>query len=136
MAGVVAVVDDLFFGARLQETARRLPVDLAFARSPEDAMALTKARRPALVIVDLQSEACRPLETIRRIKEDPDLRATPILGYFAHVREDVRTAATEAGCDDLLPRSAFSARLTEILKRGATATGEGCPPAATLGGTP
>ena len=94
MAGVVAAVDDLIFGARLQETARRLQVDLAFGRSPEDATALTKARRPTLVILDLQSEACRPLETIRRIKEDPD----------------VRTAAAEAGCDELLPRSAFSAR--------------------------
>jgi len=120
MAGVVAAVDDLIFGARLQETARRLQVDLAFGRSPEDATALTKARRPTLVILDLQSEACHPLETIRRIKEDPD----------------VRTAAAEAGCDELLPRSAFSARLAEILQRGAPATGEGCPPAATLGGTP
>jgi CheY-like chemotaxis protein len=136
MAGVVAAVDDLIFGARLQETARHLQVDLAFARSPEDATALTRARRPTLVIVDLQSEACRPLETIRRIKEDPGLRATPVLGYFAHVREDVRTAAAEAGCDELLPRSVFAARLTEILQRGAPATGEGCPPAATLGGTP
>jgi hypothetical protein len=59
-----------------------------------------------------------------------------IFGYFAHVREDVRTAAAEAGCDELLPRSAFSARLAEILKRGAPVIGEGCPPAATLGGTP
>jgi CheY-like chemotaxis protein len=136
MAGVVAAVDDLIFGARLQETARHLQVELAFARSPEDATALTKARRPTLVIVDLQSEACRPLETIRRIKEDPDVRATPVLGYFAHVRDDVRSAAVAAGCDELLPRSAFAARLAEILKRGAPATGEGCPPAATLGGTP
>jgi len=84
----VAVVDDLIFGARLQETARRLQVDLAFARSPQDAMALTKARRPALVIVDLQSEACRPLETIRRIKEDPDLRAMPILARPGRLTED------------------------------------------------
>jgi CheY-like chemotaxis protein len=136
MAGVVAAVDDLIFGAKLQETARYLRVELAFARSPEDAAALTRARRPTLVIVDLQSEVCRPLETIRRIKEDPDLRATPVLGYFAHVRDDVRTVAAEAGCDELLPRSAFSARLAEILKRGAPATGEGRPPAATLGGMP
>jgi|WetSurMetagenome_2_1015567.scaffolds.fasta_scaffold32297_3 CheY-like chemotaxis protein len=134
--GVVAVVDDLLFGEKLRTTARRLRVDLAFARSPEDATALTGARRPALVIVDLQSEACRPLDTIRRIKADPNLCATPVLGYFAHVRDDVRAAAVEAGCDEVLPRSAFSVRLAEILQRGVPAIGESSPPAVPSGATP
>ena len=134
--GVVAVVDDLLFGEKLQTTARHLQVDLVFARSPEDAIAITRARRPALVILDLQSEACRPLDTIRRIKEDPSLCATPILGYRAHVRDDIRTAAAAAGCDEILPRSAFAARVAEILQRGAPAIGASSPPATPSGATP
>jgi PleD family two-component response regulator len=136
MAGLVAVVDDLMFGARLQETARRFQIDLAFARSPEDTTALARARRPTLVIVERQSEACHPLETLGRIKENPASRVTPVLGDFSRVREDVRTAAAEAGCDELLPRSVLAARPMKILERGATATGEGCAPAATVGGAP
>jgi CheY-like chemotaxis protein len=136
VTGVVAVVDDLLFGEKLRTTARHLQVDLVFARSPEDAAALTRARRPVLVIVDLQAEACRPLDAIRRIKGDPDLRATPVLGYLAHVRDDVRTAAAEAGCDEVLPRSAFSAHLAEILQRGVPAIGGSSPPTVPSGATP
>ncbi|OGB92530.1 MAG: hypothetical protein A2Z31_05595 [candidate division NC10 bacterium RBG_16_65_8] len=126
MAGIVAAVDDLFFGAKLRETARGLGVPLVLVSSSQEVAAAVRERRPALLIVDLQSDAGRPLETIRAIKADPDLRGTPVLGYFSHVRDDLKAAAAEAGCDELLPRSAFSARLPEILRRGAPATDTGC----------
>lgn len=119
MAGVMAVLDDLFFGAKLQETAQRLAVPLILVRAPQDVPSAIRRHRPALVIVDLQSETCTPLEVIRGIKADPDLRTTPVLGYVSHVREDLKTAAADAGCDEVLARSAFSARLPDILQRGA-----------------
>ncbi len=117
MASVVAALDDLFFGAKLEETARRLGVELILVPSAQGVAAAVRRHRPALVIMDLQAEACRPIETIREMKADPELKAAPILGFFAHVRADLKAAAAEAGCDELLPRSAFSARLPEILKR-------------------
>lgn len=126
MAGVVAVLDDLFFGAKLQETARRLEVPLILLRTPQDVPATVRQHRPALLIVDLQSETCAPLEVIRGIKTDPDLRAIPVLGYFSHVRDDLKTAAADAGCDEVLPRSAFAARLPDILRRW-TAARDGDP---------
>ncbi len=117
MVGVVAVVDDLFFGAKLQETARHLEIPLVLLPAAQDVPATVRQCRPAVLIVDLQSEACAPLEVIRRIKTDPDLRTTPVLGFVSHVRDDLKTAATDAGCDEVLPRSAFSARLPDILRR-------------------
>lgn len=124
MAGVVALVDDLFFGAKLRETAKRLDVPLLLAHPSRDAAAIIRQRRPTLVIVDLQAEAFRPLETVRGIKADPGLHTTPVLGYFAHVRDDLREAGVAAGCDELLPRSAFSAHLAEILQRCSLAPAE------------
>jgi len=114
---VVAVVDDLFFGAKLQETARRLEIPLVLLRASQDVAATVREHRPALLIVDLQSETCAPLEVIRGIKTDPDLRGTPVLGYVSHVRDDLKAAAAEVGCDEVVPRSAFSARLPDILRR-------------------
>ena len=133
-AEIVAAVDDLFFGVKIQEAARKLNLPVALARSPEEASTLARERHPALLIVDLQAETCRPLEIIRRIKADPDLRATPILGYVAHVREDLMAAASGAGCDELLPRSAFSARLPEILRRFVQSSDGPLPPDAVSGG--
>ena len=116
MGGVIAAVDDLFFGAKILETARRLNVPLALVHSPEELAEKARATHPALVILDLNAEGCRPFEAIRQVKADPALQATIVLGFFSHVQHELKTAAAEAGCDRILARSAFTAQLPDILR--------------------
>lgn len=116
MAGVIAAVDDLFFGAKILETAERLKVPLRLVRSPEELAVQARASRPALLIFDLNSEVCQPLQAIRRVKTNPELKDTPALGFFSHVQQDLKAAAVEAGCDRIMARSAFTAQLPEILR--------------------
>jgi DNA-binding NarL/FixJ family response regulator len=113
---VLAAVEDLFFGAKLLETARHLDVPLILVRPLEEIIAQVRERRPALVILDLQSTAAQPLEAIRGIKADAELRTTRLLGFLSHVQADLRASAVEAGCDEVLPRSTFATRLPEILR--------------------
>jgi DNA-binding NarL/FixJ family response regulator len=113
---VLAVVEDLFFGAKLLEVARHLDVSLSLVRPLEEIITQVRERRPALVILDLQGAAAQPLEAIRGIKADAELRTTRVLGFLSHVQADLRASAVEAGCDEVLPRSAFAARLPEILR--------------------
>lgn len=120
MPGVIAAVDDLFFAAKIQETARRLSLPLSLVRSPEELMGQARRSHPALVIFDLNATGCEPLIAIRRLKADPALRAIPTLGFFSHVQRELRAAATEAGCDRVVARSAFTAELAEILGQHAT----------------
>jgi CheY-like chemotaxis protein len=120
VSGVVAAVDDLFFGAKIAETAVRLNVPLVFVRSFEALDEKLRADAPALVIFDLNAEGCRPLEAIRRLKADPDLKDTAILGFCSHVQQDLKAAAVEAGCGRVMARSAFTAQLPEILRPYAT----------------
>jgi len=117
---VLAAVEDLFFGAKILETAQRLQVPLGLARTPDELITAARADRPALIILDLNAQACRPLETLRQLKADPDLRDIPTLGFFSHVQHDLKVAAAEAGCDRILPRSAFAATLPEILRAHTT----------------
>jgi CheY-like chemotaxis protein len=112
---VVAAVEDLFFAVRIQETARRLGVPLAVAGRADEVMRQIQASRPALLIVDLNAAGCQPLETIGRIKAEPALAGTRVVAFFSHVETALRAAALRAGCDDVLPRSAFTARLPELL---------------------
>jgi CheY-like chemotaxis protein len=116
MAGVIAAIDDLFFGAKILETAERLNVPIRLVRSPEELEVQARACRPALLIFDLNAEACQPLQAIRRVKADPELMETPALGFFSHVQHDLKAAAAEAGCDRIMARSAFTAQLPEILR--------------------
>lgn len=116
MARVLAAIDDLFFGARIVETARQLNVPLLLVGSPEELMQQARADRPGLLLFDLNAQACRPLEAIRQVKADADLRGVALLGFLSHVQTDLKKAAAEAGCDRILPRSAFTAELPEILR--------------------
>ncbi len=117
MAGVIAAVEDLFFGTRLAETARQLEVPLRLVRSATELVADARTSRPDLIILDLDASSCRPLDALGDLKADPDLAAIPVLGFFSHVHGDIRRAAKAAGCDRLLPRSTFTAELPEILRR-------------------
>jgi CheY-like chemotaxis protein len=116
MAGVIAATDDLFFGAKIVETARHLNVPVALAGSAEDLIAKARADRPGLLIFDLNAESCRPLEAIRRVRADPQFNDTALLGFCSHVQHDLKVAAAVAGCNRVMARSAFTAELPDILR--------------------
>jgi len=115
---ILAAVDDLMFCSKLRATAGRLGIDLVFARSLEAIQEQARSAVPALVIFDLDSAGCQPLAAIAAMKADPELAGIPTLGFVSHVRTDLIQAAQQAGADEVLPRSAFTARLPEILERG------------------
>jgi CheY-like chemotaxis protein len=88
---------------------------VTFERAPDRVLQRVRDERPALVIFDLNSARLRPMESIAAIKADPELRGTRTLGYVSHVQSDVIAAARQAGCDEVLARSAFVERLGAIL---------------------
>ena len=109
----VIVVPDLFFATRIQETARAAGVTLVAAAAPA-LVETCRAQRPALVIVEL--EAGSPtLAAVRGLARDPGTAAIPIVGFYSHVDQETRRAAEAAGVGLVLPRSAFTARLADLL---------------------
>lgn len=113
---VIAVVDDLFFASKIRGTAEQLGVTVKFART---AAALTEAARrdlPALIICDLHSEKVDPNELARQLKADDQLKPIPLLGFFSHVQTELQRQAEQAGFDRVIPRSAFSAHLVQIIR--------------------
>jgi len=49
------------------------------------------------------------------LKGDEALSAVPLLGFFSHVQTELQQAAKAAGFDRVMPRSAFTKQLSEIL---------------------
>jgi len=115
---IVAVVEDLFFAAKIGETARRAGVAVAIVTT-EEALLKHVAEKPRLVIIDLNLNALQPLPLITRLKSHPDLQRTSVLGFVSHVQGDLKLEAQKAGCDVVLARSSFSQNLPLILKRHA-----------------
>ena len=112
---VLAAVDDIFFLSKIRGTAESLGVEFDSARSVESAIEKARANRPDLIIADLHSERCDPFALARNLKDDVDLRDVPLLGFFSHVQTELRDRALASGFDRVLPRSAFTQLLPELL---------------------
>ena len=107
---VLAIVDDLMFASKIKTAARQLGVSVTFARSSADALAAMKANVPALVVLDLNNPRTDPLGTVAEMKRDPAMASIRTIGYASHVQTDVIEAARQAGVDEVMARSAFTAK--------------------------
>jgi CheY-like chemotaxis protein len=116
---IFAFVDDLFFQAKIQETARKLNVKVEFAKNDKDLaerMQQNGEEKPSLIIFDLNNANAKPLTLIPKLKAKLK-KGTSIIGFLSHVQGDLKQKAHEVGCDMVLPRSAFSQNLPQLLRR-------------------
>jgi hypothetical protein len=112
-------IEELFFIAKIQETAKKLGVKVSFIKNDKDVLAeLTESEenRPALIVFDLNNANSKPLTTIPKLKSKLK-RSASIVGYLSHLQGDLKAKAVEAGCDVVMPRAAFSQNLPNLLRR-------------------
>jgi hypothetical protein len=113
-------IEDLFFIAKIQETARKLGVKVGFVKNEKDAIAALTAGaeedRPGLIVFDLNNVSAKPLTLIPKLKAKLK-RSTSIVGFLSHLQGDLKAKAVEAGCDTVMPRAAFSQNLPNLLRR-------------------
>jgi CheY-like chemotaxis protein len=112
---ILCAIDDLLFSIKISTAAKNLGVDIYFERSPDQVLNRIREKRPSLVIFDLNSQKMRPMDAIREMKADPELRSIRTLGYVSHVDSDTIAAARVAGVDQVLARSAFASKIGEII---------------------
>jgi CheY-like chemotaxis protein len=70
------------------------------ARDGEQGVAMARAERPDLILMDLRLPVIDGWEATRRIKADESTRHIPVLALSAHAMTGDRARALEAGCDD------------------------------------
>jgi CheY-like chemotaxis protein len=113
-------IDDLFFTAKIQETARKLGVKVAFVKNEKEQIAaLTSGEeedRPGLIVFDLNNANAKPLTLIPKLKAKLK-KTTSIIGFLSHIQGDLKAKAVDAGCDTVMPRAAFSQNLPNLLRR-------------------
>jgi len=116
---IFVFVEDLFFLAKIQETARKLNVKVEFVKNDKDLverMQQNGEEKPSLIIFDLNNANAKPLTLIPKLKSKLK-KGTSIIGFLSHVQGDLKQKAHEVGCDMVLPRSAFSQNLPQLLRR-------------------
>lgn len=118
---IFCFIDDLFFVAKINEVSRKTGIKVGFIKGADkDALAkltdLPEEDRPSLIIFDLNNANAKPLTLIPKIKAKLK-RGTSVVGFLSHIQGDLKVKALEAGCDTVMPRSAFSQGLPNLLLR-------------------
>ena len=116
---IFAFVDDLFFLTKIQDTARKLNVKVEFVKTDKDILdrvSQNGEEKPSLIIFDLNNANAKPLAAIPRLKKELK-KGTNIIGFLSHIQGDLKMKAMDAGCDMVIPRSAFSQNLPQLLRR-------------------
>ncbi|MGD0832628.1 MAG: response regulator [Terracidiphilus sp.] len=117
---IFCFIEDLFFLAKIQETARKLGVKVEFVKGDKESVAritdLPEGERPKLVVFDLNNLNAKPISLIPKLKTKLK-KATSIIGFLNHLQGELKAKAIEAGCDAVMPRSAFSQTLPNLLRR-------------------
>ena len=104
MGKVIALVDDLFFRARIAETARHLGVEF---EAVSDSKALLESAGGAggaetsLILVDLNARG-GALEALGKLRASGN--QTPIVAFLSHVQTELAEQARAAGCAEVMPR--------------------------------
>jgi len=117
---IFCFIEDLFFQAKINETSKKLGIKVEFVKGDKDAVArltdLPDDARPTLLVFDLNNLNAKPMTLIPKFKAKLK-KATSIIGFLNHLQGDLKMKAIEAGCDTVMPRSAFSQSLPNLLRR-------------------
>jgi DNA-binding NarL/FixJ family response regulator len=114
-ATIVTLVDDLFFLAKIRETAKAIGVTVVTGDLRRGSSGIAEAK-PQAILLDLNSRQLPALDWIRTLKADPATSAIRIIGFVSHVQEQIISDARAAGCDSVMARSAFTKQLPNLLR--------------------
>ena len=113
---IVVFVEDIFFTAKIRETARNLSRDVRFVRDVQGLDKRLAGPARSMVIVDLNAESLKPLEIIRRVKAQPEWQQARLVAYSSHARAELMEEANQLGADMVMPKSGFTQKLPQILQ--------------------
>jgi hypothetical protein len=121
-ARIFCFIDDLFFFAKIQEIAKKLNVKVEFVKTVDQVLEraqedVPEDQRPSLVVIDLNNLAIKPLALMPKLRAGLKKGGTSIVGFVSHIQGDLKLKAQEAGFDVVMPRSAFSQNLPQLLRR-------------------
>ncbi|HUS19990.1 MAG TPA: hypothetical protein VMZ25_10095 [Terriglobales bacterium] len=120
-ARIFCFIEDLFFLAKIQETSKKLNIKVEFVKTPDTILERAaedapEDEKPTLIVFDLNNHNAKPLTLIPKLRSKLK-KATSIIGFVSHIQGDLKLKALEAGCDSVMPRSAFSQNLPNLLRR-------------------
>jgi len=93
------------------------------ARDGEEGVALARAKRPAVILMDLQMPRMDGFAATREIRRDPLISATPVVALTGFAMAEDRERAVAAGCDEVICKPVKIAEVVATVRRHAGVPG-------------
>ena len=113
---ILALVNDLFFTLKIEDTAKAVGLPIQFARSREEFLDSFRKTRPALVIVDLTLGGVDVTAPFEQLLADAHQTAVPILGYTTHA-DWKRTGPLHDKCTKVVTKDTLSRSLADLIRQ-------------------
>ena len=107
---------DLIFTSKVTSTARELGYHVLVAGNSSLASTMIEQWQPRVVFVDLAAGELVAPGALITYRRSAGLE-TLFVAFGSHVDTEAMAAARAAGCDQVMPRSKFSAELPELIRR-------------------
>jgi two-component system cell cycle response regulator DivK len=82
-----------------------------------DALDLARRHRPDLVLMDIQLPEVSGLEVTRWLKEDPELKAIPVVAVTAFAMKSDEERIRQGGCEAYLSKPISVTKFIETIRR-------------------
>lgn len=121
MSARILIVDDVAANRIVQQARLSAAFyDPMLAADGASCLAITRAERPDLVLLDIDLPDMSGLEVLQRLRRDPATRDIPVIALTATDSAEERLAAFAAGADDVMDRPAnervLLSRLRNLLR--------------------
>jgi CheY-like chemotaxis protein len=100
MPRILLVVDNEMNRDMLSRRLQRKGYDVLIAIDGEQGVAMARAERPDLILMDMSLPVLDGWEATRKIKADPTTGAVPVIALTAHAMAGDQERCVAAGCDD------------------------------------
>ncbi len=82
-----------------------------------EAMKIARQKRPDLILMDIQLPEVSGLEVTKWLKEDPDLRAIPVVAVTAFAMKGDEDKIRQGGCEAYIAKPISVAKFLETVQR-------------------
>jgi CheY-like chemotaxis protein len=114
---LVLLSADLMIASAAEGPARRAGVPVRVVGQGDAAVAACRGAEGALLAVDLTTPGLDVAALLAALRGDANTANVHVLAFGPHVQEAKLTAASAAGCDEVVARGEFERRLGAALQR-------------------
>ncbi len=102
---IVLYIEDNYHNRRIvRKILQSRGYTLIEAEDGLSGLAMVYELKPPLILLDIGLPGIDGLEVLARVREDPELRNTPVIALTASAMRGDRERFLEAGCDDYLSK--------------------------------